>query len=71
MDDVEQLRSRLDDLEMRFTFQQEALDSLGNVVTNQWREIDRLHKALGLLEERVAQCEAQEPRGTNERPPHY
>ncbi|HKI74965.1 MAG TPA: SlyX family protein, partial [Pseudomonadales bacterium] len=51
MDENQELKERLDDLEMRYAFQQEALDSLSDVVTNQWAEIDRLSSALNVLKE--------------------
>ncbi|MBD3649432.1 MAG: SlyX family protein [Pseudomonadales bacterium] len=71
MDDLEKLQARLDDIETRFTFQQDALDSLSDIVSKQWNEIDRLRKALDVLEQRVEESQQDPPENTDERPPHY
>lgn len=71
MDDTDDLIARLDDLEMRYAFQQEALDSLSDVVTNQWAEIDRLSSAIDLLKERLSHSLDNEPEDPDQRPPHY
>lgn len=71
MDETEDLRARLDDLEMRYAFQQEALDSLNDVVTNQWAEIDRLSSAIDLLKQHLADAGDDEPEDPDQRPPHY
>lgn len=70
MEDIESLKARLDDLEVRYAFQQEALDSLSDVVTNQWAEIDRLSSALSLLKEQLEDADG-EPEDPDQRPPHY
>ena len=71
MDDNNALKARLDDLEMRYVFQQEALDSLSDVVTNQWAEIDRLSAMIERLNDRLEQVEDDEPEDPDQRPPHY
>ena len=71
MDDQDALKARLDDLEMRYVFQQEALDSLSDVVTNQWAEIDRLSAMIERLNDRLEQAEDDEPEDPDQRPPHY
>lgn len=72
MNDIAQLKARIDDLETRFTFQEELLESLNRVVTSQWHEIDRLTRALEMLQQQVEQHEQPEATGkVDERPPHY
>lgn len=71
MDETEDLRARLDDLEMRYAFQQEMLDSLNDVVTNQWAEIDRLSSTIDVLKERLGHNGDVEPEDPDQRPPHY
>lgn len=71
MDDKDALKARLDDLEMRYVFQQEALDSLSDVVTNQWAEIDKLSAMIERLNDRLEQAEDDEPEDPDQRPPHY
>lgn len=71
MDENQELKARLDDLEMRYAFQQEALDSLSDVVTSQWAEIDRLSNAISMLKERFDDAEDVGPEDPDQRPPHY
>nr|WP_281500851.1 SlyX family protein [Kordiimonas marina] len=69
--DKQDLAARLDDLEVRFAFQEEAIESLSDIASRQWKEIDRLQKALGLLGDRVAELEEGEDGVPVDRPPHY
>ena len=72
MNDIAQLKARIDDLETRFTFQEELLESLNRVVTSQWHEIDRLTRVIEMLQDRVEQHEQPEASAeVDERPPHY
>ena len=71
MDEKDELKARLDDLEMRYVFQQEALDSLSDVVTNQWAEIDKLSAMIESLNDRLQQTEEEKPEDPDQRPPHY
>ena len=71
MDEIEKLKARFDDLEVRYAFQQEALDTLNDVVTSQWAEIDRLSESLNLLKDRLQQRDDDMPEDPDQRPPHY
>ena len=71
MEDIDKLIARLDDLEMRYAFQQELLESLNDVVTNQWEEIDRLSRMLEAVLERFENVEDEQPEDPDQRPPHY
>lgn len=71
MEDIEQLKARLDELEMRYAFQQEALDNLSDVVATQWAEIDRLSSALDVLRQRLENAADDAPEDPDQRPPHY
>ena len=71
IDDKDALKARLDDLEMRYVFQQEALDSLSDVVTNQWAEIDKLSAMIERLNDRLEQAEDDDAEDPDQRPPHY
>jgi len=73
MGDENKLRARLDELEVKFAFQQETIESLNNTVTDQWTVIDRLSKALERLQDQVIELE-DTTGGTdpgNIKPPHY
>jgi len=73
MADDATLTTRLDDLEVKFAFQQETIETLNTAVTDQWAEIDRLKKSLAQLRGQIADLEdAQGPADPgNIKPPHY
>lgn len=68
-----ELNTRLDDLEVKFAFQQETIESLNSTVTDQWGEIDRLKKLLVQLQGQLVELEeTQGPADPgNIKPPHY
>ncbi|WP_417465705.1 SlyX family protein [Kordiimonas sp.] len=61
------------DLEIRFAFMQETIDTLNETVTAQWGEIDRLKRRLEKLQAEVIELEDGGRRdGKSEPPPpHY
>jgi SlyX protein len=68
--DLKTLGDRIDTLEARLTFQDDAIETLNKTITEQWARIDALTRQLALLGERLSEAETQ-PRPTNEPPPHY
>ena len=71
MSDFKTLIDRMDRLETRLTFQDDAIETLNKTVTEQWTRIDALTRQLLLLNERLQEAETQMPRPANEPPPHY
>jgi SlyX protein len=71
MSDFKTLIDRMDRLETRLTFQDDAIETLNNTVTEQWARIDALTHQLVILNERLREAETQMPRPANEPPPHY
>ena len=71
MSDYKTLNDRIDTLEARITFQDDAIETLNQTVTEQWVKIDALTRQLSLLNERLQEAETQLPRSANEPPPHY
>jgi SlyX protein len=71
MSDFKTLIDRMDRLETRLTFQDEAIETLNKTVTEQWTRIDALTRQLVILSERLQEAETQMPRPANEPPPHY
>lgn len=73
MGEANDLAARLDELEVKFAFQQETIESLNSTVTDQWAIIDRLEKVLSRLQDQVIELEdtagATDP--GNIKPPHY
>ncbi len=71
MNDVKNLSERIDALEARLTYQDETIESLNQVITAQWKQIDLLSRQIAQLNERLQEAEANAPGPANERPPHY
>ena len=71
MGDSRTLNDRIDALEARVTFQDDAIETLNKTVTEQWAKIDALTRRLLIPNERLQEAETQLPRPANEPPPHY
>ena len=71
MIDIKTLSDRIDTLETRLMFQDEAIETLNKTITEQWLKIDALTRQLVNLNERLQEAETQAPGAANERPPHY
>jgi SlyX protein len=71
MSDIKALGDRIDTLEVRLTFQDDAIETLNKTITEQWLKIDALTRQLAHLNERLQEAETQVPGTANERPPHY
>jgi SlyX protein len=69
--DLTALGARIEALEVRLTFQDDAIETLNKTITEQWTRIDALTRQLTALNERLAEAETQLPQATNEPPPHY
>ena len=69
--DIETLADRVDTLEARLTFQDDAIETLNKTVTEQWAKIEALTRRLVALSERLQEAESQMPGLANEPPPHY
>ena len=65
------LNERIDALEMRLTYQDEAIETLNQTITKQWLEIDRLTRQVAELRVRLQEAESHAPGPANEPPPHY
>jgi SlyX protein len=71
MSDGKALSERIDALEMRLAYQDEAIETLNQTITKQWLEIDRLTRQLAEMKERLQEAERHAPGPSNEPPPHY
>ncbi|UGY01076.1 SlyX family protein [Bradyrhizobium quebecense] len=71
MNDAAKLSERIDALEVRLTYQDEAIETLNQTITAQWKQIDALTRQLAQLRDRLQEAERQAPGAANERPPHY
>ena len=67
------MNERLDELEIKLSFQQEVLDSLNETITKQWQEIDFLKKHLNIAHQRLTDLAENLPNSdkSDPPPPHY
>jgi SlyX protein len=69
-DDSERLAERLEALEVRVVYQDEAIEALNQTITEQWAIIERLKREIAQIGERLE--EAASGVGPVDRPPpHY
>jgi uncharacterized coiled-coil protein SlyX len=71
MSDNNALSGRIDALEMRLTYQDEAIEALNQTITAQWKQIDALTRQLAEVKARLQDAESNAPAPANEPPPHY
>jgi SlyX protein len=71
MSDINALSGRIDALEMRLTYQDEAIEALNQTITAQWKQIDALTRQLAEVKARLQDAESNAPAPANEPPPHY
>jgi SlyX protein len=70
-DEINQLRDRIDALEARVAYQDDAIETLNQTITAQWQTIDALTRQVSQLSDRLKEAEAGALRPSNEPPPHY
>src|SRR3954454_4112110 len=69
--EIKTLGERIDTLETRLAYQDDAIETLNQTITAQWKQIDALTRRIAELGERLQEAEANAPGAANERPPHY
>lgn len=70
------MQDRLIELESKFSFQEDSLQELNEVLIKQQRQLDEMRQLVESLRERIAELEAGgggggAPAPGSERPPHY
>jgi SlyX protein len=74
---IESVQEQLVDLQTRFAFQEDSLQTLNDIVTRQQMQIDTLERELILHREKLTELmqavadRATAPSPVDERPPHY
>jgi len=71
MSDINAVSVRVDVLEMRLTYQDEAIETLNQTITAQWKQIDALTRQLAEVKARLQDAENNAAGPANEPPPHY
>ncbi|WEJ32871.1 SlyX family protein [Devosia sp. SD17-2] len=62
---------RIDSLETRIAYQDQAIEDLNTALTEQWKTIDLLTRKLVMLEEQVRTGSYIADPATEKPPPHY
>ncbi|MFZ5734353.1 MAG: SlyX family protein [Pseudomonadota bacterium] len=64
---------RIEALEERVTYQDDAIETLNQTITKQWAQIDALTRQIANLTDRLRETEAKSALGApgDEPPPHY
>ncbi|GLK76611.1 protein SlyX [Methylopila jiangsuensis] len=71
MSDAEgDLIRRIETLETRLAYQDEAVETLNETITAQWKVIDRLQREVAMLSERLDEA-ASGAQPVDRPPPHY
>lgn len=65
------LEKRINDLEIKFSYQDELVNELNLIVAEQQKKIDDMKTLLKSLCENSSESGAQNSSLPNERPPHY
>ena len=67
---VETLETRIDELEIRATHQDQIIADLNDVITAQWKKIEKLERQLQRFGEELEALESNDA-PANQKPPHY
>ncbi|KAE8176911.1 SlyX family protein [Photobacterium carnosum] len=73
MNEIQQLQSRLDELEMKLAFQEQTMDELNDALTKQQFMIDRMEIQLKFMVGKVKGMQTSNMADESEEtpPPHY
>ena len=73
MSEIQQLQSRLDELEMKLAFQEQTIDELNDALTKQQFMIDRMEVQLKFMVGKVKGMQTSNMANESEEtpPPHY
>lgn len=69
----EELMQRLEQLESRLAFQDDTIEQLNQIVTEQQQQIDKMHRQLRILGKRMKEVTVTQVANQDEEtpPPHY
>jgi SlyX protein len=71
MSEMDDLRARLDKLEMLAAEQERVIEDLNETITGQWREVETLKRRIAKLDDELREVEAGMPAPPIQKPPHY
>jgi SlyX protein len=71
-EETEALQVRLTEMEIKFAYAQETIESLNGEVTKQWSAIDKLKRQLNMMHDQMENYAADAGKPQDEPPPpHY
>jgi SlyX protein len=71
MGEIDDIKARLEKLEILASEQERMIEDLNGTITGQWREIEALRRQLAKLDDELREVEAGLPAPPNQKPPHY
>ena len=71
MDDLAELRSRLEALEAYAAHQDRTIEELNETIAAHGKEIDVLKRQIARLDDQLSEVEAGLPAAPIQKPPHY
>ena len=71
MNDSNDVKARIDALEVRVAYQDQVVEDLNQTVIAQWKQIDGLRRQLAELLDRVQEVEDGSTAAPERPPPHY
>lgn len=73
MPEDDAIAARIEQLEIRITYQDETIEALNQTIMEQWQQIDRLKRQLTQLDARLQEAESRSGAAPQSEPPppHY
>jgi len=71
MPDTASLAARIEQLETRIAYQDQAIEELSQALTAQWAQVDALKRDIVTLTDRLQQAESRAAAAPEPPPPHY
>lgn len=68
---ADEVNQRLERLESRIAFQDQTIEDLNGVITEQWAAMEQLRRRLGVMEEQVRSGSYIADPANEKPPPHY
>ena len=71
MPDTNELLSRIEALETQVAYQDQTIEDLNKVISEQWTQFEKLQREISKLHAELEQIDASGGGEADERPPHY
>lgn len=68
---MKDVTERMDELEMRFSYQENMIQELSGVIYSQQKELEALRAEVKTLTSKMKDLEHSAAEGSSQKPPHY